>query len=141
MLFRSGQTSFVSGQKSFQKGGGRNGQKAFNDLKYINMDNLLKKRIMRRVYAIWFVKSVYAKMAVLGAILIASYLHISFVHVFSNTINASSGFLLSAKYLTSSFAAADIVSKFLLAGMIMAVFMMGRDLFKLKKENTLFARN
>ena len=105
------------------------------------MDNFLKKRIMRRVYAIWFVKSVYAKIAVLGAILIASYLHISFVHVFSNTLNASSGFLLSAKYLTSSFMAADIVSKSLFAGMFVAVFMMGRDFLKLKKENTLFARN
>ena len=105
------------------------------------MDNLLKKRIMRRVYAIWFIKSVYAKMAIFGAILIAAYLHISFVHVFSNTLNASSGFLLSAKYLTSSFMAADIISKTLLAGMIVAVFITGRDLFKLKKENTLFARN
>jgi len=104
-------------------------------------NNLLKKRIMRRVYAIWFVRSVYAKLVFLGAVLIAAYFHISFAHVFSNTINASSGFLLSAQYLTSSFAAADIVSKFLLAGMIMAVFMMGRDLFKLKKENALFARN
>ena len=101
----------------------------------------MKKRIMRRVYAIWFIKSVYAKMAIFGAILIAAYLHISFVHVFSNTINASSGFLLSAKYLTSSFAAADIVSKSLFVVMLVAVFMMGRDLFKLKKENTLFARN
>ena len=105
------------------------------------MDNFLKKRIMRRVYAIWFVRSVYAKIAVIGAILIASYLHISFVHVFSNTLNASSGFLLSAKYLTSSFMAADIISKTLLAGMIVAVFITGRDLFKIKKENTLFARN
>ena len=96
---------------------------------------------MRRVYAIWFVRSVYAKMAVIGAILIASYLHISFVHVFSNTLNASSGFLLSAKYLTSSFVAADIISKSLFAGMLVAVFITGRDLFKLKKENTLFARN
>ena len=96
---------------------------------------------MRRVYAIWFIKSVYAKVAIFGAILFASYLHISFVHVFSNTINASSGFLLSAKYLTSSFAAADIVSKSLFVVMLVAVFMMGRDLFKLKKENTLFARN
>jgi len=96
---------------------------------------------MRRVYAIWFIKSVYAKMAIFGAILIAAYLHISFVHVFSNTLNASSGFLLSAKYLTSSFMAADIISKTLLAGMIVAVFITGRDLFKLKKENTLFARN
>ena len=104
------------------------------------MDNLLKKRIMRKVYAIWFVRSVYAKIAVIGAILIAAYLHISFVHVFSNTINASSGFLLSAKYLTSSFVAADIVSKSLFAGMLMAVFMMGRDLFKLKKENALCSR-
>ena len=95
---------------------------------------------MRRVYAIWFVRSVYAKIAVIGAILIASYLHISFVHVFSNTLNAS-GFLLSAKYLTSSFMAADIVSKSLFAGMFVAVFMMGRDFLKLKKENTLFARN
>ena len=96
---------------------------------------------MRRVYAIWFVRSVYAKIAVIGAILIASYLHISFVHVFSNTLNASSSFLLSAKYLTSSFMAADIISKTLFAGMIVAVFITGRDLFKLKKENTLFARN
>ena len=105
------------------------------------MDNMLKKRIMRKVYLVWFARSVYAKMAVFGAILFAAYLHISFVHVFSNTVNASSGFLLSAKYLTSSFAAADIVSKFLFVVMLMAVFMMGRDLFKLKREGALFARN
>ena len=101
----------------------------------------MKKRIMRRVYLVWFARSIYAKMAVFGAILLAASLHISFVHVFSNTVNASSSFLLSAKYLTSSFAAADIVSKFLFAGMLMAVFMMVKDLFKLKKENPLFARN
>ena len=101
----------------------------------------MKKRIMRRVYLVWFARSVYAKLAVFGVILVAASLHISFVHVFSNTVNASSGFLLSAKYLTSSFLAADIVSKFLFAGMLMAVFMMVKDLFKLKKENPLFARN
>ena len=101
----------------------------------------MKKRIMRRVYLVWFARSIYAKMAVFGAILFAASLHISFFHVFSNTVNASSGFLLSAKYLTSSFVAADIVSKFLFAGMLMAVFMMVKDLFKLKKENPLFARN
>ena len=105
------------------------------------MDILLKKRIMRKVYLIWFARSVYAKMAVFGAILFAAYLHISFIHVFYNTVNASSGFLLSAKYLTSSFAAADIVSKFLFVGILIAVFMMGRDLFKFKRENSLFARN
>ena len=101
----------------------------------------MKKRIMRRVYLVWFARSVYAKLAVFGAILVAASLHISFVHVFSNTVNASSGFLLSAKYLTSSFLAADIVSKFLFAGMLAAVFMMGKDLFKLKKENHLLVRN
>ena len=105
------------------------------------MDILLKKRIMRRVYLVWFARSVYAKLAVFGVILVAASLHISFVHVFSNTVNASSGFLLSAKYLTSSFLAADIVSKFLFAGMLAAVFMMGKDLFKLKKENHLLVRN
>lgn len=96
---------------------------------------------MRRVYLIWFARSIYAKMAVFSVILFAAYLHISFVHVFYNTVNASSGFLLSAKYLTSSFAAADIVSKFLFAGMLAAVFMTGKDLFKFKRENRLFARN
>ena len=101
----------------------------------------MKKRIMRRVYLVWFARSVYAKMTVFGAILFAAYLHISFVHVFSNTVNASSGFLLSAKYLTSSFAAADIVSKSLFVIMLMAVFIMGRDLFKFKRESALFARN
>ena len=96
---------------------------------------------MRRVYLVWFVRSVYAKIVFLGAVLIAAYFHISFVHVFSNTINASSGFLLSAKYLTSSFVAADIVSKSLFVIMLMTVFIMGRDLFKFKRENSLFARN
>lgn len=107
------------------------------------MDILLKKRIMRRVYLVWFARSIYAKMAVFGAILLAASLHISFVHVFFNTVNASSGFLLSAKYLTSSFAAADIISKSLFMIMLIAVFMMGRDFlkFKLKRENTLFVRN
>lgn len=90
---------------------------------------------------VWFARSVYAKAAVLGAIMVAASLHISFIHVFSNTMNASSGFLLSAKYLTSSFAAADIVSKLLFAGMFAAVFMMGKDLFKVKRENRLLARN
>lgn len=96
---------------------------------------------MRRVYLVWFARSIYAKMAVFGVILFATYLHISLVHVFYNTVNASSGFLLSAKYLTSSFAAADIVSKFLFIGILMAVFMMGKDLFKFKRESRLFARN
>lgn len=101
----------------------------------------MKKRIMRRVYLVWFARSVYAKAAVFGAIMVAASLHISFVHVFSNTVNASSGFLLSAKYLTSSFAAADIVSKFLFIGILIAVFIMGKDLFKFKRENRLLARN
>ena len=105
------------------------------------MDILLKKRIMRRVYLVWFARSIYAKMAVFGAILFAASLHISFFHVFYNTVNASSGFLLSAKYLTSSFAAADIVSKSLFVVMLMAVFIMGRDLLKFKRESALFARN
>ena len=101
----------------------------------------MKKRIMRRVYLVWFARSIYAKMAAFGAILIAASLHISFVHVFYNTVNASSGFLLSAKYLTSSFAAADMVSKSLFVVMLMAVFMMGKDLFKFKREDALFIRN
>ena len=101
----------------------------------------MKKRIMRRVYLVWFARSVYAKLAVFGVILVAASLHISFVHVFSNTVNASSGFLLSAKYLTSSFAAADIVSKSLFVVMLMAVFIMGKDLLKFKRESALFARN
>lgn len=105
------------------------------------MDILLKKRIMRRIYIIWFARSIYAKIAIFGAILFLANLHISFVHVFSNTMNASSGFLLSAKYLSSSFVAADLVSKFLFVGILIAVFMMGRDLFKFKRENSLFARN
>lgn len=105
------------------------------------MDILLKKRIMRRVYLVWFARSIYAKMAVFGAILLAANLHISFVHVFFNTVNASSGFLLSAKYLTSSFMAADIISKSLFVGMLAAIFIIGKDLFKFKRENTLFVRN
>ena len=96
---------------------------------------------MRRVYLVWFARSIYAKLAVFGVILVAASLHISFVHVFSNTVNASSGFLLSAKYLTSSFAAADIISKSLFVIMLMTVFIMGKDLLKFKRESALFARN
>lgn len=104
---------------------------------------MFKKRIMRKIYAIWFIRSIYAKLIFLGAVLTMAHLHISFVNVFSNTVNSSPGLLFSAKYLTSSFVAADIISKFLLVVIIMAVFMMGRDLFrlKLKRETALFARN
>ena len=33
---------------------------------------------MRRVYLVWFARSVYAKLAVFGVILVAASLHISF---------------------------------------------------------------
>ena len=38
---------------------------------------------MRRVYLVWFARSVYAKMAVFGAILFAASLHISFSMFFT----------------------------------------------------------
>lgn len=89
------------------------------------MNILLKKRIMRRIYLIWFARSVYAKIIVLGAVLITASFHISFVHVFSNTLNASTDFSQSLNYIFSSFAAADAISKVMSAGIIITAIFVG----------------
>ena len=83
----------------------------------------MKKRIMRKVYLIWFVRSAYSKFVVLGAILVAASFHINFANVFLNTMNASTGLAQSVSYIVSSFAAADMASKAMSAGIILtAVF-------------------
>ena len=89
------------------------------------MDILLKKRIMRKVYLIWFARSVYAKFALFGVVLVVSSFHIHFVDVFLNTINASTGFPQSLNYMFSSFAEADAASKAMSAGIIIAAIFAG----------------
>ena len=56
------------------------------------MDILLKKRIMRRVYLVWFARSVYAKLAVFRRYTSCGQFAHIFRPCFSNTVNASSGF-------------------------------------------------
>ena len=135
-----GQAPIVFGPKGFQKSGGRDGQNAFNDLIYINMDILLKKNNEKGLPCL--VRSLHLCQdgGFWRDINCGQFAYI-FCSCFYNTVNASSGFLLSAKYLTSSFAAADMVSKSLFVVMLMAVFMMGKDLFKFKREDALFIRN
>lgn len=97
------------------------------------MDNIninLKKRIMRRVYFYWFVRSVYAKAILLGGVVAMSAYHISFVDVAKNTSHNSG--LAAFRYLMSSFVAADVASKLILTAITLGALMIGWEIVKKK---------
>ena len=95
---------------------------------YINIK--LKNKIMRRVYAIWFLRSAYCKILGFVALAFLASFYISFFSVMRNAVSSSysPGTVLS--YMFSSFMAADVVSKTLVVFIVVAIFMLGRDIFK-----------
>ena len=97
------------------------------------MDDLnikLKNKIMRRVYAIWFLRSAYCKVVGLASLAFLTSFYISFFSVIKNAVSSSYSPDTVLSYMFSSFVAADIVSKTLVVFMVVAVFMLGRDIFK-----------
>ncbi|HBB56692.1 TPA: hypothetical protein DEW47_03525 [Patescibacteria group bacterium] len=71
-----------------------------------------KKRIMYRIYCIWFLRSAYSKMALFALFFIVSSLYISFPSVIKNAMLSGVSFGEIFGFLFSNFLIADLVAKF-----------------------------
>ena len=70
-----------------------------------------QKKIMRKVYIVWFAKSFYFKASVLVVLVGASSLHVSFINIARNAANASQSFPGFFVFITKNFVAADVLSE------------------------------
>ena len=84
-------------------------------------DNNLNKKIMRRVYTIWFFRKATSALAVeiyvFVGVLSAAFYRISFFDVMRNAFNSSSFSSLS-RFFLNNFLLADLLSQILTAGII-----------------------
>lgn len=92
----------------------------------------LKKRVMRKVYLIWFVRSEYMLVAVLGGVFGVASAYISVADVYKNTLHSPSLFGAFG-YLFSSFLTADILSKFLSVAVTAMTLFVGLDFLRRRK--------
>lgn len=93
----------------------------------------LKNKIMRRIYAIWFLRSAYFKILGFAALAFLASFYISFFSVMRNAVSSSYSPGAVFNYMFSSFITADIVSKALVVFMIAAIFALGRDIIKRRR--------
>jgi len=95
---------------------------------------VLKNRIMRKIYFIWFLRkltSVFAiKIAVPVVLLSLSIYRIHFFNVFKNAIDSSSSFYDIPSFFFNSFWAAEIFDQFIVLGLVAFVGAIVWDIFK-----------
>lgn len=96
----------------------------------------LKNRIMRRIYAIWFLRSAYFKVLGFVSLAFLASFYISFFSVIRNAVSSSYSPGAVFNYMFSSFMAADIVSKTLVVFMIAAIFALGWDIVRRRKTSS-----
>lgn len=90
-----------------------------NVLTFENGSNPLKKRIMRRVYAVWFLKSIAPLLAVefilLSGVAIGVLANVSLRNVMINAFNASSGVQDFLQFFINNFFIKSVQSRLLVA--------------------------
>lgn len=92
----------------------------------------LKNRIMRRVYAAWFLKSVAPLLAVelilLIGVMIGVLTHISVKNILINALNSSSGIRAFIQFFISNFLVKSVQSQMLAAIYVVLITFFIRDL-------------
>ena len=92
----------------------------------------LKKRIMRRVYAVWFLRSVAPLLAVefvlLSGVAVGVLAHISIRHIALNALAASSGLQSFLQFFIDNFFVKSIQSRLLAAVYVAMLAFFGRDI-------------
>lgn len=92
----------------------------------------LKKRVMRRVYAVWFLRSVAPMLAVefvlLSGVAVGVLAHISIRHIAINALAASSGLQSFFQFFIDNFFVKSIQSRLLAAVYIAMLAFFGRDI-------------
>jgi len=106
-----------------------------------NINNVVKQKIMRRVYAIWVFRKLTGPLAIkASALVFLSFFVSRYVSLFDVAKNAfvssQSPYSLPA-YFVKSFIASDIISQALSLGLVFAILVFGGEVFK-KKETCLF---
>lgn len=102
------------------------------DTSSVVFERHLKKRIMRRVYAVWFWRSVAPMLAVefvlLSGVAVGVLTHISIRHIAINALNASSGLQSFFQFFIDNFFVKSIQSRLLVAVYIVMLAFFGRDI-------------
>ncbi len=92
----------------------------------------LKKRIMRRVYATWFWRSIAPLLAVelilLGGVAVGVLTHISLKSILMNALAASGNIQAFFMFFVNNFFVKSIQSRLLVVAYLAVVFFFGRDL-------------
>lgn len=92
----------------------------------------LKKRIMRRVYATWFWRSIAPLLAVelvlLGGVAVGVLTHISLKSILMNSLSASGNIQAFIMFFVDNFFVKSIQSRLLVVAYLAVVFFFGRDL-------------
>lgn len=71
----------------------------------------LKKRVMYRIYCLWFLRSAYSKVALFGLLFLASSLYMSFPSIIKNAMPTAFSFGGFFGFLFNNFLVADVVAK------------------------------
>jgi len=108
----------------------------------------LKKKIMRRVYAIWFFKKITSPFALelisFAALLLWMTVYVSLSNVLNNVPSISSPFP-AANFFISAFYETEMIVKIILIGMLALLIFLMKDLritilrLLFRKKETLFA--
>lgn len=91
----------------------------------------LKKKIMRRVYAIWFYKKITSPFALelisFAALLLWMTVYVSPANVLNNAPSVSSPFP-AANFFISAFSETELITKILFIGMFVSAIFLMKDL-------------
>jgi esterase/lipase superfamily enzyme len=92
---------------------------------------ILKKRVMRRIYAIWFLRKatspIFVKTGIFLLFVLAASYYISFIDIIKNVFNSSGSFSSFSSYIVNSFIFADILSQILTIGILVTAGFVFRD--------------
>jgi hypothetical protein len=105
------------------------------------INDMVKKKIMRRIYLIWFFRKITSPVFIEGfvfaAMLFLAVSYISFLNVMRNAFNASSSVFSLPEFFVNSFISADTISKLLLVGIIFMALILSRELLFKKRKTIL----
>ncbi len=103
------------------------------DLSDSNLNNL-KRRIMRKIYVLWFFKEVTNPVTLKVAAPIAAFsvvfYHFCCLNIIKNAISSASSFYDIPKYFFNSFLTTEITDQLIVLGLIVFVGAVIWDLFK-----------
>lgn len=101
------------------------GESEDSDGAKLTLSDKARRKIMRRVYTTWFLRTYYARALVIAVLFSLVAVKISFFDVLRNATQSSDSFFLFLRFSVANFAAADAYSRLLLTALLSAVVALG----------------